>query len=561
MSKKALSIQLILAPTIAMIVGLGFGLSSSIITNNQIRESHISNSMTLAALQASRNLDDTYLVVDAAVEEAQLLARGQFPTKLDAKDDEIYENALGMVSRLYALTAKNTPFICGYWMVFDPDVRGVKPNEQPGDGFFYVRDKGGKAFSKKEVTNLSKYLDDPAANKDHIAWWLAVTGGKNSVWTSPYYNANVDQNMFTFAMPFYSQADEFLGAVGLDLQFDEIVAMVDKQLPQFSENTAKSYIAEVNGKMLWHPNYINEFYDENGHYTGGHRNWSDIDPDFNGTLADGEQHSYTFDGVDRRAAVKELNNGTFYVLTVDYRVLKAPFVWPMWAPVLCYLAAAALIAFGMVFYVRRSLKPLHDLNERVHRVEAGDLSVEIKKKYDDEVGELAESLNKMVESLRTERSALNALAFSDGLTGVKNKAAHREKIGQLDAAILTGSARFAVVMCDVDGLKIINDTQGHINGDKAIRSACVALCNVFKHSPVYRIGGDEFVAIVENEEYDKRQELVETLRSLSGTEATSFFEFSVGLATFQPGIDESFDAVFRRADGIMYQEKRHKKPE
>ena len=65
-----------------------------------------------------------------------------------------------------------------------------------------------------------------------------------------------------------------------------------------------------------------------------------------------------------------------------------------------------------------------------------------------------------------------------------------------------------VAVCDVNSLKAVNDTLGHKAGDEIIRRACSLICNTFKHSPVYRIGGDEFAVILSGRDYERRQELL-----------------------------------------------------
>ena len=66
---------------------------------------------------------------------------------------------------------------------------------------------------------------------------------------------------------------------------------------------------------------------------------------------------------------------------------------------------------------------------------------------------------------------------------------------------------FAIVVLDVNDLKVINDTEGHEAEDKCICDACEIICRTFKRSPVYRIGGDEFVVISQNEDYERSDDL------------------------------------------------------
>jgi len=85
-------------------------------------------------------------------------------------------------------------------------------------------------------------------------------------------------------------------------------------------------------------------------------------------------------------------------------------------------------------------------------------------------------------------------ANTDPLTGVKSKHAFLIHEQELDQKIQSESGiEFAIVICDVNGLKHLNDTMGHKAGDAYIREACTLVCECFQHSPVFRIGGDEFV--------------------------------------------------------------------
>ena len=84
------------------------------------------------------------------------------------------------------------------------------------------------------------------------------------------------------------------------------------------------------------------------------------------------------------------------------------------------------------------------------------------------------------------------------MTGVHNKNAFREYISSIDEKLEGGMDRepFAIVMCDVNDLKLINDTRGHSFGDEMIQRASRMVCGVFAHSPVFRVGGDEFAVVL-----------------------------------------------------------------
>ena len=152
---------------------------------------------------------------------------------------------------------------------------------------------------------------------------------------------------------------------------------------------------------------------------------------------------------------------------------------------------------------------------------------------------------------------IKAKASTDPLTGVKSKLAYTEMEQELNARIREEEAdAFSVVVCDVNGLKYVNDTFGHKAGDEYIRSAGRLVCEIFAHSPVFRIGGDEFAAILTGQDYLSRTSLMEELhdRCVENIKEDRVV-VSGGMSDYIPGADASFHAVFERADALMYQEK------
>ena len=158
------------------------------------------------------------------------------------------------------------------------------------------------------------------------------------------------------------------------------------------------------------------------------------------------------------------------------------------------------------------------------------------------------------------RSAKEA-AYRDPLTGVKSKLAYTEAQESLDTRISAGNAEeFAVVLCDVNDLKEVNDTQGHAAGDEVICSACREVCTVFTHSPVYRYGGDEFVVILRGHDYRHRHELMELVAADNRERAAEGgVVIACGMSEYQPGLDHAMVTVFKRADEAMYLNKKELK--
>ncbi len=153
------------------------------------------------------------------------------------------------------------------------------------------------------------------------------------------------------------------------------------------------------------------------------------------------------------------------------------------------------------------------------------------------------------------------MAYRDALTGVKSKQAYIEKEVSMDQKIAEGTnPSFAIIVFDLNNLKEINDTKGHQAGDAYIIEACQMICRIFKHSPVFRIGGDEFAAVLENSDYQNRDCLLQAFDAeILENKAAGKVVVSSGMAVYDPAEHDDFHSVFERADKHMYQHKQQMK--
>ena len=172
---------------------------------------------------------------------------------------------------------------------------------------------------------------------------------------------------------------------------------------------------------------------------------------------------------------------------------------------------------------------------------------------------IEEEISRSEERERDLQSA-QLMARRDYLTGVRNSNAYREYILSIDSEIASGKepAPFGIVMFDVNDLKLINDTRGHSFGDEVIQRASRMICEIYKHSPIFRVGGDEFIAVLSEHDYEQRDDLIRKLReeSLANKRSRSGPVLACGMAVFDPEIDNGADSVYARADQLMYSDKK-----
>lgn len=155
------------------------------------------------------------------------------------------------------------------------------------------------------------------------------------------------------------------------------------------------------------------------------------------------------------------------------------------------------------------------------------------------------------------------IAYRDSLTGVKSKHAYTDNEIAINDSIKHGHKKdFAVLVCDINNLKKVNDTFGHKVGDEYLKASCALICKTFKHSSVYRVGGDEFVVIIDGDDYQNRKQLVKEINIVVEANHTlGKPSISIGLADFCKENDKCLHDLFERADHLMYQRKRELKAE
>jgi diguanylate cyclase (GGDEF)-like protein len=123
---------------------------------------------------------------------------------------------------------------------------------------------------------------------------------------------------------------------------------------------------------------------------------------------------------------------------------------------------------------------------------------------------------------------------------------------------------FGVFVADINNLKITNDKYGHEIGNKLIIKVARVICDVFKRSPVYRIGGDEFAVLLRGADLENFEQLVNEMdlkindSTIEVDEGTIEVSVARGMAIYDPDHDVCFEDIFERADKKMYENKRKK---
>ena len=242
-----------------------------------------------------------------------------------------------------------------------------------------------------------------------------------------------------------------------------------------------------------------------------------------------------------------------------------------------FVGIVLLILILSVFAVNRVASnityPMELLGRDMKIISDGDMDYRATVYRNDEIGDITIQMNEMMDRLNTTMrelvssqeyaDAMSELATRDALTGVRNKTAFVAGLQEMQERIDNREQdTFAIGVFDCDDLKGINDRYGHDKGDEYLKSACRMICSVFKHSSVFRVGGDEFALVLQNEDYRNRSALADqfyrecdTVNSAAATEWEQVHA-ALGIAVFDSKIDKTVSDTVRRADRIMYENKR-----
>lgn len=256
-----------------------------------------------------------------------------------------------------------------------------------------------------------------------------------------------------------------------------------------------------------------------------------------------------------------------------------------------YLAStvALLCVIGILIINRIVLRPVKTLKDAAETYdvnkpeETHEKFKNIRVNTHDEFADLAENMKKMENDINTKivelqntnaelvasqrlASQMVESANKDALTGVRNKSAYDKAVVQINKKMKSERMEFGIAMVDLNYLKNINDDYGHAAGDAALIKLCNLICAIFVHSPVYRVGGDEFVVLLRNTDYANSSKLIdvfnskiEELRKDKELEPYERISAAIGYSTYDPELDNEVEDVFKKADLNMYIRKRDMK--
>lgn len=516
---------------------------AGIMQANRAAGKESSKTMNLICAERAQEINGLLSRIQQSVNTVAVYVSSQLESVQRLKSDPEYlQQYTKLLETVAVNAARNTEGAMAVYVRFNPEFT------PPTSGLFWSKTLYDGNFRQQTPTDFSGFNPE---DTERVGWYYIPVKNGKATWIEPYLNKNVNVRMISFVIPIY-MANQTVGVVGMDIDLSVLTDIVDN-MQIYTGGYA--FLADTSAMIVHHKRIKNP------------RNIGDLDISMRPLV--GELHSgtsasalfsYVLEGEEKLMAFRPLTNNMRLVVTAPRAEIDAE--KNMLIKQICIaVGIISILALVLTIWItRRLIRPLRELNEAAKKIAAGDMSVNLTPQTRDEVGMLTESFQKTVVHLQEYLSYINGLAYRDSLTGVKNKTAYHEVESRLEEQMRLGRPEFALVVLDINGLKYINDTYGHDFGDMLIINCSRIICRTFLHSPVFRIGGDEFVVVLENTDYKEYPQLLEKLQTnidLHNESARADTQISIarGIAIHSSESDLVLANIFKRADDAMYQNK------
>ncbi|MBR1658863.1 MAG: diguanylate cyclase [Oscillospiraceae bacterium] len=462
---------------------------------------------------------------------------------------DVYLSAhLERVEDLFRSVASHTNGVEVYYYRISQDI------SRQAQGFLYSGIDGG--FQRVELTDLSAFDPDDVSR---VGWYYLPLREGKAIWLDPYFNENLGIRMISYVSPVYVDGT-FVGVIGMDINYATLIAQIDN-IRLF--DTGYVCLASQDGTVEYHPSLL----------SGTNvAELSEAMAEVNAAVSTSDRSEnpirYTDQGIEKQLCFDTLSNGLKLLVVAPVREINH--AWLQMSKRIFFASVVILAVFvaAEALMAKHVTEPIHRLAAASRELAAGDYDLKLKYSGSDEVGALTDSFRQLAEHLRIYISDLNSRIYQDAMTGVKNKGAYELAAAKLDDSIRAAANSggkapvFAVVMLDCNDLKTINDIHGHDKGDLYLQTACGLICDVFPHSPVFRVGGDEFTVLLQGDtvaasetlfqEFDRRA--AET--NAGADQPWERISIAKGCAVYDPEKDADAEDVLARADEAMYENKR-----
>ena len=423
-------------------------------------------------------------------------------------DEDVIQGGLDEeIQELFQSTVENIDGATGYY------IRFAEPYNDEVEGFAFRKNTNAASFSPV-TQSAGMWVSDTSINvEEEDDWYELAKESGSPVWIPIRESSYNDGYIFSYAVPFYFE-QELVGVACVDVDFEALAEPV-REVSIFDNGYA--YLTNDEGKVYYHPLI--------GYGVLLTEDEEDV-PEVDSALADTSTHgkliSYKYKGQNKKMTFQSLLNDMRLVVTANEEDIEHETIVLIRNIVLSSIAIVIIVMLLAILIEKKTMHPVLD--------------------------------------------KMDNLAHLDGLTGIQNRTSFLEMQASLNQKIQEGTAVFGFAMFDANNLKKINDQFGHKFGDAYLLGVVEMIQDCFPGYQAYRIGGDEFVVLMEGEASLKESEKcmacsAEWQEKRRKTKKDPWERPSVAsaFAEYDPQSHHSSEEVLAEADTKMYQNKQQMK--
>lgn len=225
------------------------------------------------------------------------------------------------------------------------------------------------------------------------------------------------------------------------------------------------------------------------------------------------------------------------------------------------LCMCALLVIYIVNILHKESSPLHEIRDCTKEITSGNYNYRIKTITKNELGTVAQNVNRIAEIMQAKNSVINSYNTTDILTGLKNRSAMYERLNDIIQTREEGRSRFALMFVDLDNFRWLNETLGHNYGDEVLsRFGSIIKEQLPNDMSVFRFSGDEFIIIKEfDKDYSEVYSAIDNLHNrfnnpIEIMNDKIYIKFSIGVSIF-PDDDITPERLLRNAETALHRAK------
>lgn len=520
-------------------------LCSFVIGGNSIQfAEHLSDQssaqiMDLICQQEGRKIDHIFHSVEQSVKIISYNTVQNVDMIQILSNEEKCMEYMNTLRPILLAAAESADGVVAAYLHFNPKI------SPPDTGIFFAREDIRGAMIPQEPTDFSK------VDIEEQEWYIKPAREGKASWIGPYYNGKSEGIVLSYVTPIYER-HTLVGVAGMDIHMSDLMEMVD-QIQVYE--TGHAALVSNTHQMIYHG------FEGGGFPIQDIAAWEEFMAGVRSGEASGVLFNFFSRGQDRKATFTDLEAGMYLMVSAPTSEIDAEKTNLINSSMMGVVLVSIFCLFFSLILSQGIVRPLKEITKASKQIAEGNLQVTLEAHSKDEVGQLSESLQQTVECLRVYMDRISDMAYTDPLTGVNSKASYQEEVEKIEKSIRDGFAQFGLIMFDLNNLKIINDKYGHEAGDAYLLNSCKLIGSVFRHSPIFRIGGDEFITILSGRDLLNGKKLLNSfyMRMKETREEGKLpqdkVSIAAGLAVYDEDQDHNYHDVFKRADSMMYRNK------